>query len=70
VNLTTSTMEMSAALKNLRLLWEETKAGWNDAVRRDFEARHWETLEAEVIATLRAMDRLAPILLRAERDCS
>jgi hypothetical protein len=63
-------MELNAALKNLRLLWEQTRSGWNDAVSRDFEANHWETLETRVVAALRAMDRLAPIIMRAKRDCS
>jgi hypothetical protein len=63
-------MELNAGLKTLRLLWEETKAGWHDAVRRDFEAQQWETLETRVVAALRAMDRLAPILMQARRDCS
>jgi hypothetical protein len=70
MQLTTSAMELNAALKTLRLLWEETRAGWNDAVSRDFEANHWETLETRVVAALRAMDRLAPVLMRAQRDCT
>jgi hypothetical protein len=63
-------MELSAALKTLRLLWEETRAGWSDAVSRDFEANQWETLETRVVAALRAMDRLAPVLMQAKRECS
>jgi hypothetical protein len=70
MHLTTSAMELNAALKTLRLLWEEIKFGWNDAVSRDFEANYWQPLEAQVVAALRAMDRLAPILMRARRDCS
>jgi hypothetical protein len=70
MHLTTSAMELSAALKTLRLLWEETRAGWNDAVSRDFETNHWNSLETRVVAALRAMDRLAPVMMRAQRDCS
>jgi hypothetical protein len=70
MHLTTSAMEMNAALKTLRLLWEDTRAGWQDAVSRDFESNHWETLETRVVATLRAMDRLAPVLIHAKRECS
>jgi len=70
MHLTTSAMELNAALKNLRLLWEATRSGWNDVVSRDFEANHWETLETRVTAALRAMDRLAPIVMRARKDCS
>jgi hypothetical protein len=70
MHLTTCAMELNAALKNLRLLWEETKSGWHDAVRRDFEAQHWENVETRVVAALRAMDRLAPIMMQARRECS
>ena len=70
MHLTTSAMELNAALKTLRLLWEETRAGWSDAVSRDFETNHWETLETRVVAALRAMDRLAPVLMQAKRECS
>jgi hypothetical protein len=39
-------------------------------VRADFEARHWDPLEAQVRATIQALDRLAPVLARARHDCS
>lgn len=62
--------ELSAALKDLKKKWEEVKQGWDDAVSLDFEERTWTALEAETAAALRAMDRLAPILQRARRECS
>jgi hypothetical protein len=70
MQLTSSAMELNAALKTLRLLWQDTRAGWSDAVSRDFETNHWETLETRVVAALRAMDQLAPVIMRAKRDCS
>jgi len=70
MHLTTCAMELNAALKTLRLLWEDTRAGWQDSVSRDFESYHWETLETRVVAALRAMDRLAPIVIHAKRECT
>jgi hypothetical protein len=70
MHLTTCAMELNAALKTMRLLWEETKPGWTDAVSRDFEANHWQILETQVVGVLRAMDRLGPILARARRECT
>jgi hypothetical protein len=70
VNLSTGSIELNDALKTMRLLWEETKAGWDDPVSREFEERYWRPLENQVVATLRAMDRLGPILARAQRECS
>jgi hypothetical protein len=70
VNLSASWIELNDALKNMRILWEETKTGWNDPVSQEFEERYWIPLDNQVVATLRAMDRLAPILARAQRECS
>jgi len=63
-------MELNSGLKNMRVLWEEIKGGWNDPVSRDFEENHWTPLENQVLNTLRAIDRLAPTLGTAQRDCS
>ena len=70
MSLNASAVELTNALKTVRLLWEEARAEWDDAVARDFEARWWAPLEAQVRATVGAMDRLAPVLGRAREDCS
>jgi hypothetical protein len=70
VSLTNASSELSNGLKTMRLLWEETLTGWKDSVRADFEARHWDPLEAQVRATIQALDRLAPVLARARHECS
>jgi hypothetical protein len=70
VSLTTPWTELNTALKDLRVLWEQTRADWDDPVSQDFEEHYWLPLETQVVAALRAMDRLAPILAKAQRDCS
>jgi hypothetical protein len=70
VSLSTGWIALNDGLKNLRVLWDDTKAEWDDAVRLDFEEHHWAPLEVQIVATLRAMDRLGPILARAQRECS
>jgi hypothetical protein len=70
VSLNTSWIELNDALKHMRERWEETKQGWDDPVSRDFEETFLLPLESQVVAALRAMDRLAPVLARARRDCS
>jgi hypothetical protein len=62
-------MELSAALKELRILWDETKVVWNDAVRRDFEEHQYLPLEQRVLGGIRAMERLAPILEKVQHEC-
>jgi hypothetical protein len=73
VNLTASLNAGSAtlnnALKNMRILWDATRAEWNDPVGRAFEEQQWLPLEGRTVAALRAMDRLAPILASIQRDC-
>ena len=70
MNLSTGWIELNSALKTMRLRWDEVKADWNDSVSRDFEENHWQPLEAQVVATLRAIDRLAPVLAKAQQECS
>jgi hypothetical protein len=57
-------------LQTARLIWEDTQAGWNDPVSHDFEEKIWTPLETQVEAVIQALDRLAPILARAKRECS
>ena len=62
--------ELNSARKTLRERWQEVLPAWDDAVRRDFEEHYYQPLEAQVQATLRAMDRLAPILRKARQECT
>ena len=70
MNLTIGWTDLNRALKTMRQLWEETKLDWHDTVSQDFEENHWAPLERQTVATLRAIDRLAPVLAQAERECS
>ncbi len=70
MSLNASWAELNTALKDLRLLWEETRAGWDDPVSQEFEEKYWAALEGNVVAALRAMDRLGPVLMKAQRECS
>ena len=70
MNLTIGWTDLNRALKSMRQLWEETKLDWHDTVSQDFEENHWTPLERQAVATLRAIDRLAPVLAQAERECS
>lgn len=48
--------------------WENTKATWNDAVRRDFEERHITPLRSAVEAAIGGMQSIAEILDKVRRD--
>ena len=70
MSLNAASVELANALKTVRLAWEEVGAVWDDPVRRDFEAQRLVPLVAQVETTLQAIDRLAPVLARALRECS
>jgi uncharacterized protein YukE len=63
-----TTGQLDSAFKTLRQRLEETKALWNDPVRRRFEKEHWTPLESQVQATQREMERLAQVIAQARRS--
>jgi hypothetical protein len=60
---------LSSGLKDLRLLWEQTKLVWNDPVREAFEEQQWNVLEQRVMGALRAVERIGPIIDRLQHEC-
>ncbi len=70
MSMTAASVELANTLKTVRTLWEEVRTGWKDSVAQDFEVQRWEPLVAAVESAIQAMDRLAPIIARAVRDCS
>jgi hypothetical protein len=62
--------DLGQAWKTACLAWEEAQTGWHDPVSQDFDDNHWTPLENHVLAVIQAMERLAPVLARAVRDCS
>jgi hypothetical protein len=70
MSLTSAAVDLHRALEPASVAWEEVKETWKDPVSRDFEANLWQPLEGRVLTVLSAMDRLAPVLARALRDCS
>jgi hypothetical protein len=70
MSLTTSSISLADGLKTVGEHWEDARADWDDPVSRDFEADYWVPLKTQVEMTLQAIDRLAPILARAQRECS
>jgi hypothetical protein len=60
---------LNHALKEMRLRWEQTQDQWKDSVSEGFDREHWQPLESHVVAALRAMDRISPLLLKMQQDC-
>ena len=70
MSVTSAAIDLSNALKTVRLAWQDAQAEWKDSVSRDFEVNQFDPLENQTRAVIQAIDRLAPILARAVRDCS
>ena len=70
MSLTTASISLADGLKTVGVLWDDTRAGWDDPVSRDFETNQWIPLKTQIEATLGAIDRLGPILARAQSECS
>lgn len=70
MSLTTTSISLADGLKTAATLWEDARAGWNDPVSQAFEADYWLPLKNQVESALAALDRLGPILARAQQECS
>lgn len=58
------------AYQDLHQRWEEAGQIWSDDVSRRFAETHIEPLEAPTQTALKAMDRLALVLMKAYEACS
>lgn len=70
MSLTTTSMSLADGLKTANILWEDARADWDDPVALSFENDYWMPLKNQVEAALGALERLAPILARAQQECS
>jgi hypothetical protein len=61
---------LTHATKHLRQAWERTEDDWRDDRRREFERQHIEPTLHLSGKALRAMDELADLFARIQRDLS
>jgi hypothetical protein len=69
MTLTTGRTKLLESYKALLAHWEETRIGWGDLAGREFEEDHWEPIEPQVQAALRAIDRLAAVIGQMRHEC-
>ena len=69
MKLTTGRTKLFKAAQVLGRRWEQTRAGWSDAVRKEFEETFLDPLTQQTAATLRGIDRLADVLEEVVKDC-
>ena len=69
VDLYTGAARLSDALVQLETAWARVRVSWNDEARRHFEEEHLAPITPTIRLTLDAVNRLAEVLSRAEREC-
>ena len=61
--------QLSKALKDLMLRWNETKMDWDDAAARAFENAVLEPLQRDAKNAASVMDSAAETLQQVRREC-
>jgi hypothetical protein len=61
--------QLSKAIKQLQMRWQEATSSWHDVASVQFEKKFLEPLEADLKSAVTAMDHMAAVLVQARRDC-
>ena len=61
--------QLSKAIKQLQMRWQEATSSWNDAASTQFEKKFLEPLDADLRTAVTAMDHMAAVLVQVRRDC-
>lgn len=64
-----SKARLGYAAQRLSLRWQESLVEWRDPKSREFEEQYLAPLESHLAAAVGAIDRLAEVIARAEREC-
>jgi hypothetical protein len=61
--------QLSKAMKELLLRWNEAKTDWDDAAARAFEVNVLEPLQFDAKNAASTMDSAADLLTQVRREC-
>jgi hypothetical protein len=64
-----STGNLSGALKELSLRWQETKVHWHDVKSAQFEREYLDKLPNDVGRALSVMEEISALLKKVRHDC-
>ncbi len=68
-DLSVGSAKLYESIKNLQEAWGETSEYWTDDNARHFLENHLEPISPRVKAAQDAINRLAEVLARAQREC-
>ncbi|HEY0009542.1 MAG TPA: hypothetical protein VGB55_12520 [Tepidisphaeraceae bacterium] len=60
---------LNKGLKDLLMHWQNTRESWDDTVSEQFEKNYLEPLEQAIRSATTAMDQMAQVLGKIDRDC-
>lgn len=60
---------LSGALKELAIRWQETKTHWHDVKSLEFERKYLEALPNDVGRAMTVMEEIGTLLKKVRHDC-
>ena len=69
IDLTSGLAQIQRAAAQLKEQWGEAKSVWNDEPSRTFQEDFLQPLLPELRLTVTAIQRLAEVLVKAEKEC-
>ena len=64
-----SAANLSGALKELSLRWQETRSHWHDVKSQEFDRTYLEKLPNDVGRAMSVMEEIGKLLQKVRRDC-
>ena len=64
-----SSGNLSGALKELAVRWQETKAHWHDVKSQEFERNYLEKLPNDVGRAMGVIEEIGALLKKVRHDC-
>ena len=61
--------QLATLAKELSRNWEYTRQHWQDRKSAEFEVKHLEPLQTQMVATFEALEKLDRILIKIRSDC-
>ena len=68
-DVTTGTIKLQRARKTLQEQWADVQEHWHDRTRDEFDEKYLQTLAPQLSLAIAAVNRLAELLQRVEREC-
>ena len=61
--------QLTKAMKDLLLRWQETKMSWDDSISERFEKSFLEPMEKDMRSAIAAMASMGTLLSKIRSDC-